>query len=118
MIRHSLPSGGIADTTGMSVTPSQFGLLAKLLDAVALRHRAIAQNVANVNTPGYRRLDVSFEDALAQELRTHPESQATTLKPNVIEQGGGPERADGNNVDIDAEMGRLSKNALLYNAYA
>ena len=40
------------------------------------------------------------------------------LKPKVVEATGGTERADGNNVDIDAEMGNLNKNTLLFNAYA
>ena len=35
-----------------------------------------------------------------------------------MERKGGAERADGNNVDVDAELGRLQKNALLYNAYS
>ena len=47
----------------MTVTPSQFGILSKLLDATELRQRVISQNTANVNTPGYLRRDVAFEDA-------------------------------------------------------
>ena len=100
----------------MSVTPSQFGLLSRLLDVTALRHRVIAQNVANVNTPGYRRMEVAFDDALAQQL--DPAAAAEPPAPRVVELPGGATREDGNNVDIDAEMGSLNKNSLLYNAYA
>ena len=99
----------------MTVIPSQFGLLSQLLDATALRHQVIAQNVANVNTPGYRRLDVSFEAALSGQAGGQSEaSEIAALR--VIEGGGGAERPDGNNVDIDAEMGRLNKNTLVYTA--
>ncbi len=101
----------------MGVTPSQFQLLSKLLEGASLRHRVIAQNVANVNTPGYHRLDVSFEDELARRIQQHKDSALADVKPSVVDGVGGPERADGNNVDIDAEMGQLNKNALLYNAY-
>ena len=108
----------IADTTGMSVTPSQFDLLRRLLDAASLRHQVIAQNVANVNTPGYHRLDVSFEEALARELPRTDDHRMPQVKPVVIEPPDGTMRPDGNNVDIDAEMGRLNKNSLLYGAYS
>lgn len=101
----------------MAVTPSQFELLSKLLDAASVRHRVIAQNVANINTPGYRRLEVSFEDELARRLTSASGSAWADLKPRVREGGGGTERADGNNVDIDREIGELNKNTLLYNAY-
>ena len=46
------------------MTPSAYSLnhLQQLLDTGSLRHRVIAQNVANVNTPGYKRLEVRFAD--------------------------------------------------------
>lgn len=89
------------------------GVLTQLLDASNLRHRVIAQNVANVNTPGYRRLEVAFEADLARALNSP--SGGNPVKPRVVT-GDGPERVDGNNVDIDVEMNTLTKNALLYQA--
>lgn len=82
----------IADTTRMGVTPSQFELLARLVDASSLRHRVIAQNVANVNTPGYHRRDVSFEGALARELPQSARTQLPDVKPVVVEQTDGATR--------------------------
>ncbi|MBA4065313.1 MAG: flagellar biosynthesis protein FlgB [Isosphaera sp.] len=90
------------------------GLLARTLDAAALRHRVIAQNVANVNTPGYRRREVAFEAELAREVASPGGPPAT---PKVVV-ADGPERVDGNTVDIDQEMNALAKNALLYQAAA
>jgi flagellar basal-body rod protein FlgB len=101
----------------MSVTPSQFGLLSKLLDSSALRHRAVSQNLANVNTPGYRRLEVSFEEQLARQMNGKGQVDLEGLKLEMMESKGLPERADGNNVDIDVEMGQMNKNALLYQTY-
>ncbi len=101
----------------MNVTDSQFDLLARSLDLASLRHRVIAQNVANVNTPGYHRLEIAFEDALARQLAQKEGTPTARLQPKLMERDDEPERLDGNNVDIDAEMGRLSKNSLLFNAY-
>ena len=101
----------------MNVTPSQFDLLSRLLDVAHVRHNVIAGNVANVNTPAYRRREVVFEDVLAQKAGQSAAAAAAETKPKVVEAPGGVERADGNNVDIDAEMGRLNKNTLLTNAY-
>lgn len=108
----------IADTIGMGVTPSQFELLGSLLDAASLRHQVIAQNVANVNTPGYHRLDVSFEASLDRELLANPNCGSAQQKPRVVEGASSVMRDDGNNVDIDAEMGRLTKNTMLFGVYS
>ena len=86
------------------------------MDAAALRQRVIAQNVANVNTPGYRRLAVEFEDEMAKSLGT-PGGSPGAVSPTVVV-ADGPERADGNTVDLDREMGDLTKNGLLFQAAA
>jgi flagellar basal-body rod protein FlgB len=94
---------------------AQTDLLKSLLDAASLRHRVLAQNIANVNTPGYHRLEVRFEDELARSLKT---GNVRALPQIAEADSHGFERVDGNTVDIDEEMGRLSKNALLFNAYS
>src|SRR5437868_1293528 len=99
----------------METNVSGLGVLAQLLDVAALRHRVIAQNVANVNTPGYRRRAVEFEGDLAKALATP--GPTPLVKPKVVIEDG-PERVDGNTVDIDREMNALAKNALLYQAAA
>lgn len=101
----------------MAVIPSQFDLLAKLSDVTHLRHQVLAQNVANVNTPGYRRLDVRFEDQLAEQLTAHSEGGHQGIRPEIFEDQTTPVRPDGNNVEIDMEMMRLNKNTLLGNTY-
>lgn len=94
------------------------GLLAKLLDVTHVRHEVIAQNVANVNTPGYRRQDVQFHDAFVQALSAGDRARALTVQPAIVTPEGGVARQDGNNVDIDLEMGQLNKNSLLYKVCA
>ena len=99
---------------------SQFDLLGRLIDATEVRHRAISNNIANVNTPNYRRMDVEFEQQLAREL-SRPEnangSSMITAKPEMVVSPGLTARADGNNVDIDREIGQLNKNAMLQQTY-
>jgi flagellar basal-body rod protein FlgB len=100
--------------TAINITGSQVGLLSNLLDGAALRHRVIANNIANINTPGFRQLSVSFEDALAQALDRGNMDKALQMQPQVVFGAGGATRLDGNNVDIDLEMGDLAKNTLFF----
>ncbi len=102
----------------MNGTSSQVDLLARFLDVASLRHRAIAQNIANVNTPGYTRVDVSFDRALERALARGEPAALTKATGRVVEDASGPERADGNNVDINTEMGQLDRNTLIYRTFA
>jgi flagellar basal-body rod protein FlgB len=92
----------------------QFDLLERLIHATDLRQRVISNNLANVNTPNYRRLDVDFETQLAAELSGR---SSATAAPVLIETPGLTARADGNNVDIDREIGQLNKNSMLQQTY-
>lgn len=102
----------------MNVTPSQFDALWQLMDVSALRHQVVSNNVANVNTPGFQSQKVSFEERLEKRLSELNSADLAGLHPEILRIDGLPERADGNNVDIDKEMGQLSKNSLLYQTYA
>jgi flagellar basal-body rod protein FlgB len=91
------------------------GLLRQALDETALRTAISASNMANVDTPGYRSLEVSFPTLLAAssvELRsTDPAHFAPHRPPGgalVDEAPIGRMRPDGNTVDIDMEMTRLA----------
>jgi flagellar basal-body rod protein FlgB len=97
--------------------PKQTELLTKLMEVSEMRHRVVSQNLANVNTPGYQRLKVDFEDALTKEIS---EGNITELKiaPEIVEDKSLPARADGNNVDIDIEIGELQRNAMMYQTYS
>lgn len=88
-----------------------------MVDVTVLRHKVLSQNVANVNTPGYHKLDVSFDAELTRHLQQHGDRGIRQLQPGIVEDTLSPARLDGNNVDIDAEMMRLNKNTLLNNAY-
>jgi flagellar basal-body rod protein FlgB len=103
-----------ADADDMQSFNPQFDLLSRLISATDLRQRVISNNLTNVNTPNYQRLDVDFETQLAQELTGHSSQVAA---PRIVEVRGLTSRADGNNVDIDREIGHLGKNAMLQQTY-
>ncbi|GAB5440154.1 MAG: flagellar basal body rod protein FlgB [Fuerstiella sp.] len=96
----------------MSLLNNHFDLLNRLLAASEQRQQVISHNIANVNTPNFKRLELDFEAALASELQRGGQA-GTAADPVVRQTMGLPMRSDGNNVDIDQEMGQLAKNALL-----
>ncbi len=72
--------------------------LTSALDGLSARQRAIANNIANVNTPGYHAQRVSFEEALAKSVKEGSGDVAPTTKSSLD-----PTRLDGNNVNLDTE---------------
>jgi flagellar basal-body rod protein FlgB len=104
------------DNQIMAIATEEMNLLSRLLDVASIRQNVIAQNVANVNTPGYSAQEVVFEDALRQALGQR-EKGLVMPKPEIITGSGGTMREDGNNVDVDLEMARLQKNALYFKVY-
>jgi flagellar basal-body rod protein FlgB len=72
--------------------------LTSALDGLALRQRAIANNIANVNTPNYHAKRVSFEDALARSVAAGDGRAAATTAASTE-----PTQLNGNNVNLDTE---------------
>lgn len=68
------------------------------LDGLALRQKALANNIANINTPGYHAQRVSFEDALAASIRAGDGRAAATTSRSQE-----PTQLNGNNVNLDTE---------------
>jgi len=94
--------------------------LTKALDLNWRRNDAITSNIANAETPQYRATDVSFAGELekAFEAQTSPTLKTNPLHVDTSDQDGnahlvpdftGATRSDGNNVDIDVQMGKLAK---------
>ncbi|MGI6610599.1 MAG: flagellar basal body rod protein FlgB [Limnochordia bacterium] len=103
---------------GLRGTGYTGGILERTLDALGLRHRVTAHNVANVSTPGYKPLQVTFEQALRRALADESLSGRTVsdIPLRVVESTGGRVREDGNGVDIDQEMATVAKTTIAYNA--
>lgn len=119
------------DTTSMRV-------LTRALSTSGLTHQVIAHNLANVDTPGFKRSEVLFQSQLAAAL-AEQDAQGSVLagvrtdarhlpigvaadpaavRPEVVVRAETALRPDGNNVDLDAEMVRLSENTLMYQSLA
>jgi flagellar basal-body rod protein FlgB len=96
-----------------------YQLARTLLDAAALRQEAIASNIANAETPGYRRLDVAPD--FAEQLKARSQSGelarngSNSLKPILTQDAHARSvRPDGNSVEIEKELLTMNKNAVEY----
>ena len=92
------------------------------LDASWLRNEILANNIANVDTPNFKRSDVRFskilEDSISmkttRDKHINPAS-SSNYSVEVYEDSNTNVRMDGNNVDIEREMNELAKNTIWYN---
>jgi flagellar basal-body rod protein FlgB len=143
-----------AELPGLSIKPSPFNLawfynlcdrgdqvelfssqvfvgLKKGLDAESLRQRVIANNIANVNTPNFKKSTINFESILKKALGRDSINLITSdprhygasprlaeLRPEIQVNRTTSMREDGNNVDIDEEMTKLAENSIEYQATA
>jgi len=103
--------------------------LMKSMDANMLRSRVISNNIANVNTPGFRRLDVSFENHLRDALdriklkgvETNENHMSigrkdiSKVNPETVRPSDPTLPSGVNNVDIDTEMAKLAEAQIAYN---
>jgi flagellar basal-body rod protein FlgB len=93
-------------------------LLEAGIRAEELRQKTIASNIANSETPGYRRADVTFEQNLAKALKSRGDIDLDEVEPEVFYPNNTLVKANGNNVTMEAEVGDLVKNAIRYSTYA
>lgn len=83
--------------------------LGRALKRTSERHGMITNNIANVNTPGYKRQDVEFGVALRGE-----QDRLERKGPSAIVNSGGSQRLDGNSVNMEQEMGALAMTEFRY----
>lgn len=112
-------------------------LLERGLDTETVRRRVIANNIANVNVPHFKRSEVNFESELRRVIRENqnPDNHLPALtsdgrhfpfytprdvrsvNPRINLDYSTTYRNDGNNVDIEKEMTDAAKNQMRYNTY-
>jgi len=86
-----------------------------LIDAALLRHQALSSNVANLQTPGYKRVDLEadFEAKLADQIKKG--SLDNLVSPKLVEDPSAiAVRPDGNNVALEEELMQINQNSLNY----
>lgn len=98
---------------------SSIPLLEKEMDLFAVRNKAIANNIANIATPGYKRVDVSFQNQLSNAITesSNPvelSEKVEQIQPSIEIDRGGSLASGANNVNIDQEMADLAKNQLQF----
>ena len=99
-------------------------VLNRAADAAWQRNEAISNNIANVDTPGYKRQDVAFESVLQQALGNNRYQSMDDKVANVnlsrlrgrayVDYANYSYRLDGNHVDIENENVMLAENQLKY----
>ena len=104
--------------------------LEKALSASWMKNEAITNNIANVNTPGYKRQDVRFEDLLTEMtdlpmaetgkgnkkfMPVSSNAMRNSMEPYLVTDNNTRTRKDGSNVDVDVEMAEMAKNTIKYN---
>ena len=94
--------------------PTYLGTI-KMLDATVMRHEAIASNLANLETPNYKRIDVapSFAAELQQAISAGNGAQITEMRPTLtVDTSASAANRDGNTVQLETELLNLNRNTM------
>ena len=89
----------------------------KMLDAIVLRHEALASNLANIEKPGYKRIDVapSFSAELQQAVAAGNPDQIAGIQPRLaVDSAAIASNRDGNSVQLETELAEMNKNFLVH----
>jgi flagellar basal-body rod protein FlgB len=101
----------------MSETGRIVEVLEAGLRAESLRQKAIANNVANVETDGYKEIDVRFEKFLEKALKSVKKIDLDELKEQFYETEKNAVKSNGNDVHLEVEIGKMIRNSLRYTAF-
>ena len=101
----------------MAVGPEITQYLEAALKATSLRSRTIANNIANLQTPGYRRRTVQFEKLLANAVDSGRKPTGDELEPRITQPNDTPIGKYGSDVVLEKEIGDMIKNSAMYKTY-
>ena len=87
------------------------------IKAESLRQKAIANNVANLQTPGYRRVDVNFQDLFAKALDSSGSVDLSNVEAEIYQPQNTVVKSNGNDVSLETEVGEMVKNNLRHKTY-
>jgi flagellar basal-body rod protein FlgB len=98
-----------------------FSILERVVLQSGVRNGVLASNIANVDTPDYKARDVSFGEILGTEMglaKTDPKHLQGTSSEGSVELRTGDTQpwADGNNVELDQEVAKMTENAMFFQA--
>lgn len=110
----------------LGISFNRVDFLKKALDGSWKKNEAILNNIANVNTPNYKRQDIDFQSVLKAEISRdsgidmkttnmkHIENQNSSIDFKNVREESFSARQDENNVNIDTEVAKLTENAIMY----
>jgi flagellar basal-body rod protein FlgB len=101
----------------MSQANNIVDILAAGIRAESLRQKTIANNVANLQTPGYRRFEVKFEELLAKALDSPGAVDLSDIELEIYQPQRTTVKSNGNDVSLEVEVGEMVKNTLRHKAY-
>ena len=96
---------------------SSYQVLQKMMDATVMRQEAIASNLAHVETPNYKRIDVdsSFGSQLSDAIRSGNNTEIKRLQPRMmVDKTALAANRDGNTVQLEEEMLLMQKNSMAH----
>lgn len=94
-----------------------FNSIEAALKAESLRQKAIASNIANLETPQYRSIDVKFEEMLDKAMQQADRGGAGDVEAQFYQPHTSPVDGKGNDVNLEAEIGKMVENTLRHKAY-
>jgi flagellar basal-body rod protein FlgB len=101
----------------MSKTSSIVDFIEAGIRAESLRQKAVANNIANLQTPGYRRIDVRFKKMLAKAMDSSGAVDFSEIEAEIYQPKQTPVKSNGNDVNLETEVGEMVKNTLRHKAY-
>ena len=107
----------------MITNDTTYSFIKQGLDASSLRSKVIANNISNINTAGYKKFKVTFEENLKSDGKLdvnktrnkHMDINNSQSTISVVKDESTSMREDGNNVDLDLEKVNQAANTLMYN---
>ncbi len=93
--------------------------LERFLDLLSARHRLLASNIANADTPGFKAKDFDFRAEFKKAIQKMETGRMSSMKlPALYETPAVSPSRDGNTVSMEIEMTKMSENTMLYNTIA
>jgi flagellar basal-body rod protein FlgB len=99
-----------------------FTILDRLIRATSLRHGVLSENIANVDTPGYKAKDVKFNGLLDSEMglvvtdQHHLSTGGPGSQPEIENAEDAQAWPDKNDVELDQEVAKMTENSMLFQA--
>jgi len=100
----------------MSRTTNIVDIIEAGISAESLRQRVIANNVANLDTPGYRRMDIRFKELFAKAMDSAGGVDLGKIELGTYQPKNTPVKSNGNDVSLEVEVGEMVKNTLRHKA--